>query len=36
MTIDCHDARGRLLDDQRGRLDADARRELAARFASGV
>jgi len=33
MTIDCHDARGRLLDDQRGRLDADARRELAAHLA---
>ena len=30
MTLGCHAARARLLDDQRGRLDADARRELAA------
>ena len=33
MSIDCREARGRLLDDQRGRLDADAGRELAAHLA---
>ena len=29
MSLGCHDARARLLDDQRGRLDVDSRRELA-------
>lgn len=33
MTLQCRDARARLLEHQRGRLDVDARRELAAHLA---